>query len=152
MQQEIIATYLSLMDKLETLPEAVADAQSILTEIKVAQSDSQRLIDEIEDALRPQAAEESNDAKRKAKLAALCAQHNGYRRLAADLAKAKFDGAIQSDAVANLERQYEAVCYQSRLHAGLMQYLGSAGAPVQFNHHGNGQVSAQDAAAIDLGL
>ena len=30
MQQEIIATYLSLMDKLETLPEAVAEAQSML--------------------------------------------------------------------------------------------------------------------------
>ena len=122
-----------------------------MTQAKIAANDSQRLIDEIEDSLRLKASEESNDAKRKAKLAELCGQHEGYRRLTAALQREKGAVAALTDAVANLNMQYEATCYQSRLHAGLMNYLGSAGAPVQFKTNGhNGHVSVADAAAIGL--
>ena len=153
MQQEIITTYLTLMDRLESLPDDIANQQEALTQAKQAQGDSERLMDEIEDSLRGKAAEESNDTKRKAKLAELCSQHEGYRRLSAAFQRERATVLELTDAVANLERQYEATCYQSRLHAGLMNYLGSAGAPVQFqfkaNGH-NGHIDAQDAAAIGL--
>ncbi len=150
MQQEIIATYLDLMDKLAELPDAIAQQQAALTEVKQAQSDIQRHLDEIEMQLTPLANGESNAEKRKAKLAELCNQEPTYRQKAQELTKAKFDLMQLNDAVANLERQYEAVCYQSRLHSGLMNYLGSAGAPVQFTFKANGHISAADAAAIGL--
>jgi hypothetical protein len=130
MQQTMIATYLDLMTALHDLPGEIASTQELLTAVKATIGDSERILEEIEGMLKGRAADESNDAKRKAKLAELLSQHEGYRKLTATLAKEKMEAAQLGNTLKDYERRYEAVCYQSRLHAALMQYLGSAGAPV----------------------
>ena len=130
MQQAMIATYLDLMSALHDLPGEIAEAQATLIEAKQGIADSERIATEIEAAMKSRAALESNDALRKAKLGELLASDGKYQTLMSVLRIEQANAARLTDNVKTLERRYEAVCYQSRLHSALMQYLGSAGAPV----------------------
>lgn len=132
MHDQLIATYRELMQALQQLPTDIAAAQERLASLK---RDGQALAQAGEEAEHSFIARSggwkalgSNDKERDLAVAAF--RRESMRTHAAQLAlnTAAADEAAQL--VSMLERRYGAVCYQVRLHAALLQYLGQAGAPV----------------------
>lgn len=157
--QQIVTIYADLMGRLDDLPQAIEAAQIELTATRLDLERDEKACKEISDSL---SVEGSNDEKRKAAKAAILATHAPYQRFSQSAAANRRSVAVQSDAVDSLTRQFTAVGYQARLHAGLMAYLAAAGAvsgatDINFNmgrkavgSNGAGHMTAQDAA--DLGL
>lgn len=160
MQDQLIATYSQLMTELANLPAEVAKAQEGLTEAKRTQADTDKMLKQIEAAIAL-SIDGKNAEERKAKLTQALADDGRCQMVAASLRNVTTTVETLANEVAALERQYGAVCYQARLHAALLQYLGNAGAPVgkvdslgdvmfATKTNGNSYVTAADAA--DLGL
>lgn len=72
----------------------------------------------------------SNDTERKEALNILKRTDTDYTRAAKMATTARIDREAHEVTVERLEKQFQAVGYQSRLLAGLFNYLGSAGIPV----------------------
>ena len=159
MQDELIATYTSLMTSLATLPEEIAAAQSDLTKSKFSLSQCETEMDRLEAELSL-TVEGKNAEERKARLALALKAHTFHAKLAAEALGWRKDIAMLTNDVDNLTRQFAAVGYQAKLHAALLGYLAAAapGAPVDVsfgmgsksNGNGNGTVTPADAAAIGL--
>ena len=159
MQDELIATYTSLMTSLATLPEEIAAAQSDLTSAKIALGAAERELERIEAEIQL-TVEGSNDVKRKAAFTLACRENIFHRAQSAEARAGRDAIARLTNDVDNLTRQFAAVGYQAKLHAALLGYLAAAapGAPVDVsfgmgsnnNHTGNGAVTPADAAAIGL--
>lgn len=160
MQDQLIATYSQLMTELANLPAEIAKAQEDLTVIKRQAAQTKETMAQTE-AATALTIEGKNAEERKAKLTQALAATPVYVRLSNALRAETEEADTLANEVAALERQYGAVCYQARLHAALLQYLGNAGAPVgkvdslgdvmfATKANGNSYVTAADAA--DLGL
>jgi hypothetical protein len=163
-QQEVIATYRDLMGDLAALPAQIATAKEAILPVRMRLAESKGAMDAIEDAYTP---EGKNDSERKADRARFVAQHAAYQRFAAAAKKETADLAQLEINAEALEKQFIAVGFAARLHAGLMAYLAAAGAApivdVSFGmgkpangtngsgSNGNGNtVTAADAAALGL--
>ena len=159
MQDELIATYTSLMTSLATLPEEIAAAQSDLTSAKIALGAAERELERIEAEILL-TVEGKNAEERKARLSLALKGHAFYAKIAAEALGWRKDIAVLTNDVDNLTRQFAAVGYQAKLHAALLGYLAAAGAvpvDVSFGMGGkssapatNGAVTAADAAEIGL--
>ena len=161
MQDELIATYTSLMTSLATLPEEIAAAQSDLTSAKIALGAAERELERIEAEIQL-TVEGSNDVKRKAAFTLACRENIFHRAQSAEARAGRDAIARLTNDVDNLTRQFTAVGFQARLHASLLAYLAAAapGQPIDVsfgmgsksnnNHTGNGTVTPADAAAIGL--
>ncbi len=164
MQAQILATYTDLMTKLNTLPDEIAAAQTDLNAAKMQLGTSEKTLADIE-AQTALGVEGKNAEERKARLTQTLKADAVYVRWAkaADLERA--DVAKLTVEADMLLRQFAAVGYAAKLHAGLMAYLAAAGAvsnvgdinfnmgkpQTQANGNGAGQhMTAADAA--DLGL
>lgn len=159
MQDELIATYTSLMTSLATLPEEIAAAQSDLTSAKIALGAAERELERIEAEIQL-TVEGSNDVKRKAAFTLACRENIFHRAQNAEARAGRDAIARLTNDVDNLTRQFTAVGFQARLHASLLNYLAAAapGQPVDVSFdmgsksagNGNGTVTPADAAAIGL--
>lgn len=132
MHDQLIATYNELMQSLDELPGQIASAQDRLNAFKRDGQELAKIGEEAEHDFIARAggwkALGANDKERELAVAA-------YRResMYPHNSKVYSNTAAIDDAaklVSYLERRYGAVCYQARLHAALLQYLGQAGAPV----------------------
>lgn len=162
MQEQLINTYTQLMTELDNLPQEIAAAQNDLLAVKRQVSDSKTLLDSLEASLSL-TIEGKNAEERKARLTQALSTHQNYQRIRATLRKESEEADNLTNTVDALTRQYGAVSFQARLHAALLTYLGSAGAPVRLDslgdvvfppartpHYNNHHVTADDAAQIGL--
>lgn len=161
MQQQMINTYTDLMTALDELPDSISLVQEQITVLKLSAAEHERRLAQRE-AILIQQAEGKNAELRKAALEQLKTSDIVYRNELRYLLANQEELAQEQDALDKLTRQYGAVCYQARLHAALLAYLGSAGAPVRreeapFMAHkpANGSnlhvhVTAADAAELGL--
>lgn len=170
-QTLVIGAYLDLVGKLNELPAEIAKAQAELMTVKIQLGKTEAELKDIESSTALTVEGPNADA-RKAKLAEVLRKNPTYGRFSTVAENERKDVAQLTKQVADLERQYGAVCYQSQLHTGLMNYLGNAGANIHvpemtfamgalaLHVNGNGYVngSAQDAVtatsddAAELGL
>lgn len=164
-QNEVIATYRDLMGDLASLPAQIAAAKEAALKAKLQLGESEGAMKAIEEAYTP---EGKNDTERKADKAIFLGKHAAFQRFAAAAKRERSDLAQLEINAETLEKQFIAVGFAARLHAGLMAYLAAAGAvPVvdvsfgmggksslPINHiNGNGSataVTAEDAAALGL--
>ena len=159
MHEQIVATYRALMTSLNTLPDEIATAQADLTTAKIDLSSSDKALAEFE-AQCALEIEGKNAEERKAKLSQYLAKHYNYRMIEAQVSERRRTVATLTNNVDNLTRQFAAVGYASKLHAGLMAYLASAAPGKEFDvtfgadnaivTNGNGTITATDAEAIGL--
>jgi hypothetical protein len=164
MQDQILRTYHDLMQRLTALPADIDALQEALTTVKLQLSTSEKTLKDLEADLRLKV-EGKNAEERTARLTQTLQQTAVYRRWSHAADTERREASRLQDKLDGLTRQYGAICYQARLHAGLMNFLGSAGAPVvlpaaangnpldtdiSFYPTGGAQVSAADAAAIGL--
>jgi hypothetical protein len=167
MQEAILSQYRELMGKLESLPQEIAAAQTDLAQAKMTRSQTNKTLADLEVQIIQHnggwANLGKNDGDRKNALADILAKHATYQGWVRTLGREEAKVSELEIEVDTFTREYGAVCYQARLLAGLMSYLGNAGAPVQAEgdidfsrslpHNGtasNGSVTAADAAAIGL--
>jgi hypothetical protein len=129
MHDQVLRTYHELMQSLAELPADIAALQEALTAVRLQLGISEKMLKDIEADLRL-TVEGKNAEERAARLAQTLQQHAVYQRWSAAADTERREAIRLQDKLDNLTRQYGAVCYQARLHAGLMTYLGSAGAPV----------------------
>jgi hypothetical protein len=159
MHEQIVSTYRSLMTSLNTLPDEIAAAQADLTGAKIDLANSDKVIDAIE-AETALTIEGKNAEERKAKLGQTLRTLPVYvtaERLASERRR---NVATLTNDVDNLTRQFAAVGYATKLHAGLMAYLASAAPGKEFDVtfgadpaiavNGNGTITAADAAELGL--
>lgn len=167
MKEQILEQYKALMVSLANLPAEIQAAQGDLADVRRQAADTKRLLDQHEQAASLRI-EGKNADERKAKLALALANDNAFQRLTAAQRKEQTDIDALTIEVESLTRQYGAVCFQAQLHAGLMQYLSNAKAPVALlptdslgdvvfqptqytaRTNGNSYVTADDAASIGL--
>ena len=166
MQKQILAQYRDIMGKLATLPREIAQAQDELAQAKMTSGQTDKTLSELEvktiQGAGGWAGMGKNDGDRKNALANMLTQNSTFRNLTRTQdaeAQAISDLTIEVD---YLTRVYGAVCYQARLLASLMSYLGNAGAPVEgagdiefmaaplATNGSNGHVTVADAEAIGL--
>lgn len=156
--QQILEIYTDLMTKLDDLPLAIQQAQIELTATRLDLDRDEKAAKEIGDTLR---VEGKNDEERKAAKVTTLKGHTVYQRFSQSADANRRSVAYQTDLVDHLTRQFTAVGYQAKLHAGLMAYLASAGAvsgvtDIQFsmgrNKATNGAAHMTAADAADLGL
>ena len=158
MQAQMIQTYHELMGRLAELPAAIEQAQIELTAARLDLDRDERAVKDIEIATR---GEGKNDEERKADKIAKLKTDTVYQRWAQAADKGRREVAILADHVDSLTRQFAAVGYAAKLHAGLLNYLAAAGAVssvgdinfnmgMKANGNGAGHITAADAA--DLGL
>lgn len=156
--QMILETYTDLMTKLDDLPLAIQQAQTELTATRLDLDRDEKAAKEIGESLPPRG---NNDSERKANKLADLKTHVVYQRFSQSADANRRSVAYQTDLVEHLTRQFTAVGYQAKLHAGLMAYLASAGAvsgatDIQFsmgrNKVTNGAAHMTAADAADLGL
>ncbi len=166
MINQLIATYNDLMTSLATLPDEIAAAQNDLTGIKIE-------LGKVEQEAKDMAAaaaltiEGKNAEERAAKLTQALRLNAKYQTWVKALDGLRADAARLTNDVDNLTRQFTAVGYQAKLHSAMVAYFAAAGAvapganalDVQFysggkqhttNGKANGNVTAEDAAAIGL--
>ena len=162
MQQQMINTYTDLMTALDELPDSISLAQEQITVLKLSAAEHERRLAQRE-AILIQQAEGKKAELRKAALEQLKTGDAIYRNELRYLLANQEELAQEQDALDKLTRQYGAVCYQARLHAALLTYLGSAGAPVRHEEmqfmpphtahkpaNGDDRVTATDAAELGL--
>lgn len=144
MQQNIIAIYQDLMGKLETLPNEIAAVQANMNAVKTQLAASEKAMADIE-AETAQSIEGKNADERKAKLAAALKTHATYQRFARAADKERADVTALNVDYDLYMRQFTAVGFQARLHAGLMNYLAAAapGTDIDFNMDPAGKSAAQ---------
>lgn len=160
MQAQLIQTYQQLMTELHNLPNEIATVQTDLNAAKMQLSASEKTLADIE-AQTALNVEGKNAEERKARLAQTLKLDAVYVRWskAADIERA--DVANLTNNYDLLVRQFAAVGYAAKLHAGLLNYLAAAGAVssvgdinfnmgMKANGNGAGHITAADAA--DLGL
>ena len=163
MIDQLVTTYNELMASLGNLPDAIAAAQNDLTEVKLQLAKSEQALKDIsaEVAL---SIEGKNAEERAAKLTQALKSHKTYQQFAKAADTERGDAAKLTNEVDNLTRQFTAVGYQAKLHSAMVAYFAAAGAvapqDVQFynkeskqhttNGKANGNVTAEDAAAIGL--
>ena len=175
MHAQIVSTYRSLMTSLNTLPDEIAAAQTDLTNAGKPLAETKKLIAAIDEALDLRkaalaiecATAGKNDIERKAMLPVAIANDHESKVLAkrrgdleAKQAERAFGIASLTNDVDNLTRQFAAVGYATKLHAGLMAYLASAAPGKEFDVtfgadnaiavNGNGTITAADAAELGL--
>lgn len=159
MHEQIVATYRSLMTSLHTLPDEIAAAQADLTKEKFDLAATDRLVTDFE-AKCALEIEGKNAEERKAKLTQYLAKHGSYQVLEGQARRHRTAVASLTNNVDNLTRQFAAVGYASKLHAGLMAYLASAAPGKEFDVtfgadnaiavNGNGTITAADAEELGL--
>ena len=168
MKEQILEQYKALMVSLSNLPAEIQAAQGDLADVKRQAADTKRLLEQHEQAASLRI-EGKNADERKAKLALALASDNTFQLLTNAQRKEQADIDALTIEVESLTRQYGAVCFQAQLHAGLMQYLSNAKAPVAVlptdtlgdvmfqptqyaprTTNGNSYVTADDAAIIGL--
>lgn len=162
MQDQIFRTYHDLMQRLATLPADIDAVQKALTDVKLQLNTSEKTLKDLEAELRLKV-EGKNAEERAARLTQGLQQHSVYRRWNQAADSERREASQLQDRLDSLTRQYGAICYQARLHSGLMNYLGSAGAPVLTPAHNDtlnddigfyptagAAITAADAAAIGL--
>ena len=162
LQNEVIETYRDLMAYLATLPAEIEIAKEGVLKVRLQLAESEGAMKAIEEAYTP---EGSNDTARKADKANFLSKHAPYQRFAAAAKRERSDLAQLEIGAESLEKQFIAIGFAARLHAGLMAYLAAAGcnAPVDVsfnmgkpangtngNGNGNGHVTPEDAAEIGL--
>lgn len=158
MQAQMIQTYHELMGRLAELPAAIEQAQIELTAARLDLDRDERAVKDIE---AQTFGEGPNDEKRKADKIAKLKADAVYGRWAQAADKGRREVAVLTDQVDSLTRQFAAVGYAAKLHAGLLNYLAAAGAVssvgdinfnmgMKANGNGAGHITAADAA--DLGL
>lgn len=132
--QQLIDTYSQLMASLATLPDEIAGYQKDLTNARMQKAAADSALSQTEDDIIVAAGGMkglgSNPEERKLAAAQLCRNNAKYIALTSQQATLTRTVAEMSDELAAAERQYGAVCYQTRLHSALLSYLGNAGAPV----------------------
>jgi chromosome segregation ATPase len=129
MHDALIEKYAELMASLATLPDEIDDAQQKMSELQFEIAELEKVEATREAALLGQV-EGKNAEQRKANLTLLKEKDASYRRIASDLAGLHGELQAVKDTVDHRQRQYGAVCYQTRLHAAFVNYLANAGAPV----------------------
>lgn len=162
MQQKLIDDYKNLMHKLMVLPGEIDEAQRKVTERRMEIADLESSL-AVRDAVLIGQIDGKNAEQRKANLTLRQENDAAYQRMTHDIAELRGELAAMQDTLTHLERVYSAVCYQTRLHAAMLNYLGSAGAPVRHAEldftpirsnwgttTANGSVTAEDAAQIGL--
>lgn len=128
-QALVVGQYLDLMVKLHELPAEISATQTQVLDAKLRLAKSEAELKDIEASVALNV-EGKNADERKAKLSFELSRRPQW------LAKNDSTEALRQEAaqlakqLADQERQYGAVCYQSQLHAGLMNYLGNAGANI----------------------
>ncbi len=156
-------TYRELMESLDRLPAKIKAEQIELTALKLDLERDEKLAKDIADTLPVRG---SNEGERKAnKIADLrtCEEYQRYSQ-AADAGRKAI--AYQTDIVADIERQFNSVRYQAKLHAEYMALLandttaqdisfnmdvtGKSAAQVARVNGSNGTVTPEDAAQIGL--
>lgn len=134
--QDLINQYIDLNQRLSALPYDIDAANVDLHLLKMKRDIAAKDVDAAERAMLAAAggidALGSNEAKRKAALADLRATNTPYRQAARALDECTVDVDAQQILVDRLDKQFQAAGYQSRLLAGLLNYMGSAGVPVTF--------------------
>lgn len=171
MQESLLQTYRDLMGSLQALPDNIVAEQERL---EGQERDLAALAQACETTEHAYIASAggwkslgSNDKERELVLADFRRADKAMRDLSLQARNTRFAVEETRRVLAGLERRYGAVCYQVRLHAALLQYLGNAGVPapaavpsvtivptaprgdVNF-YSTNGNVSAADAALIGL--
>ena len=159
MHEQVIATYRSLMTSLATLPDEIAAAQADLTVAKFDLATADKLLAEIE-AAQTLNVEGKNAEERKARLAHELSLRGDYRATTSKRSEAQRTVNMLTNDVDNLTRQFAAVGYATKLHAGLMAYLATAapgkefdvtfGADTAIAVNGNGTITAVDAEELGL--
>ena len=157
MREQLLQTYNDLFQSLNELPNLIADINDQLAKAKEGQSATQKRLASLEaDIVSKYGGWKElgkNETERKYGLARLLAIDPDYQRVQQSLDAYNQEITELTNQLDALTRQYGAVCYQTRLHAALFNYLGSAGAPVTSHANGNGnavQVDASDAETIGL--
>jgi hypothetical protein len=134
-QAMVVGTYLDLMSKLNDLPADLAEANADLLEAKLRLNKTESRLKDQESAMMLKVAqmlagERSNAETRQAKATEMLNRDPLYTQESKVADEQRAEVAQLTKRVADLERQYGAVGFQVRLHAGLMNYLGNAGANV----------------------
>ncbi len=173
MHEQIVSTYRSLMTSLNTLPDEIAAAQAELTEAQKPVAEAKKTIALIDECIEVRKAELTfeavgkNDGERKAALTIAVSKdsemliHVDARRNAeTKFIEAQRNVASLTNDVDNLTRQFAAVGYATKLHAGLMAYLATAAPGKEFDVtfgadnaiavNGNGTITAADAEELGL--
>ena len=164
MNQAVEQTYRDLMKRLQELPDEIMAAQVDLTATKLELDAAEKAAKEIADTLPTRG---NNEGERKAnKLIDL--QADAVYQMHSQAAAAKRKSiAYQTDAVAAMEREFNSVRYQAKLHAEYMALLAndttatsidfgmdasgkSAAQVARVSNGSNGTITAQDAADIGL--
>ncbi len=162
MINQLIATYNDLMASLATLPDEIVAVQNELTEAKSRLALHEQAMKEIS-ADMALTIEGKNAEERAAKLTQTLKLHGVYQKRAELASVERISVATLTNDVDNLIRQFTAAGYQAKLHSAMVAYFAAAGAvapqDVQFysggksittNGKANGNVTAEDAAAIGL--
>lgn len=168
--QNLLKMYDEIMGSLEQLPYDIADCQDQLTELKLTLNDKQRQFDERRTDLIAVnggwSALGKNESERDTALKAMLKHDRGTSALQIQIIGLEREIAKLTATADDLQRRYGAVCYKARLHSGMLNFLGSAGAPVSTpeidfgmgSRSGNGStqptlsqvVNSDDAKAIGL--
>ena len=156
-------TYQDLMKRLRELPAEITAAQIDLTATKLDLDTAEKSAKEIADTLPVRG---NNEAERKANKLTDLQTDAAYQEHNQTAIAKRRSIAYQTDAVAAMEREFNSVRYQAKLHAEYMALLandttatdisfnmdaaGKSAAQVQRVNGSNGHVTAQDAADIGL--
>lgn len=134
MQDQLMQERTDLRNKLDNLPYEWEDAKRELLRLKMVESAAENDLEAADQALinanGGMKGLGSNDTERKASLIALRGISASFQAARKMLIAAQIDRQAQEVTVERLEKTLSAVGYQSRLLAGLLAYLGSAGVPV----------------------
>jgi chromosome segregation ATPase len=159
MHELIVATYRALMTSLHTLPDEIATAQTDLTTAKIDLAKLEKVMSEIE-ASQALNVDGKNAEERKARLVHELSMRDDYRATSHRRNEQQRNVATLTNDVDNLTRQFAAVGYATKLHAGLMAYLATAAPGKEFDVtfgadnaiavNGNGTITAADAAELGL--
>lgn len=137
MQNHLLKMYDEIMGSLEQLPYDIADCQDQLTELKLTLNDKQRQFDERRTDLIAVnggwSALGKNESERDTALKAMLKHDRGTSALQIQIIGLEREIAKLTATADDLQRRYGAVCYKARLHSGLLNFLGAAGAPVNLN-------------------
>lgn len=137
MTQQQIGRYLALTQSVQDLPGVIAQAEAELTERKMALVSEKRMLDDIGESLVDEAILKAGGIKefgssediRKANAKRLKASNRQYVQQEKIVDACELDVQRQTELISDVTRQYGAICFQITHHAGLLNYLASAGAP-----------------------
>ena len=157
-QEYVVDQHIKLMTSLSNLPGEIASAQGELTEAKEDAALSKRNMEDVESNTRLNI-DGKNAEERAAKLVQALGVNPVYRTYQQQYTERTRYVARLTNDVDNLTRQFTAVGFMARLHAGLMAYLAASGAvmpEVSFGmgvpvlDNGNGYATKEDAEALGL--